>query len=463
MKLVRARIREFLQLKAAIVLALVLTAYSLHALVIDTFFSPRTNVLPPKALLTFMVFWLMAVLWIAYRRYCQVAITDRELEDIITGINPDAFIVVSPERRIVMCNPAVEKMFGFEPEDLLGKTTEKLYFDRRAPDGKDHVIHDQLDRLGFHLGHATGKHRNGSIIPLEIITGTIRGRRGAVLLLRDITKRVEAEKASREKADLVEKLQQNYTKLRETEEARDNILHMIVHDMKNPLQVVLGTMQLLKEEMKSGSRDTIESYVDETLSHTRRLIDMVNSLLDVSRLESGEMPLRLGACDLRVSAKRAFASLARIANGRAAQVYVPADPVPVTCDSEIIHRVLTNLISNALYHTPEESRIMITVTPGENNARVEVTDNGPGIPKEYHERIFSKFAHVDGPHNSTHHWSTGLGLTFCKLAVEAHGGKIGVESETGKGSTFWFTLPWHPASSQIETLASTDSSSSLPG
>lgn len=463
MKLVREQPREFLDLKVALLAAFVLSIYSAYALTVDALWGDQQHIVAPEYLLQFLVFWLLAVLWVAYRRWSRVAITDRELEEIMSGINPDAFIVVSPERRITMCSPAVEKMFGFSPTELLGQTTEKIYFDRRPAVGRDSAIHDQLDRLGFHLGTATGKHKNGAIIPLEIISGTIRGRRGAVLLLRDVTRRVEAEKARREKEELVEQLQQNVARLRETEEARDNILHMIVHDMKNPLQVILGTMQLLKEEVRAGTNDTVNSYVDETLVHTRRLIDMVNSLLDVSRLESGEMPLHLGVCDLRVSAKRALASLSRIVAGRSTHVYAPADPVPVTCDSEIIHRVLTNLISNAVYHTPEDTKISISVTPGDTHARVEVTDTGPGIPRDHQPRIFNKFVRTEGPHDSPHHLSTGLGLNFCKLAVEAHGGRIGVISEPGHGATFWFTLPWHPATPIPESSGASDIATPLPG
>jgi PAS domain S-box-containing protein len=451
MRLVKSKLREFLYLNVAIVVALLLGAYSLYAFFLEIFFSVDARLSPPAPLLTFLVFWLFGILLLAYRRWRHVAISDHELEEIITGINPDAFIVVNPERQIMMCSPSVEKMFGFGPRELLGKTTDAIYHDRRPASGDEHGIHDQLDRLGFHLGNATGRHKNGAIVPLEIITAIVRGRRGAVLLLRDITRRVEAERATREKEELVMKLQENYAKLHETEEARDNILHMIVHDMKNPLQVILGSMQLLKEEMKTGSPDSIASYVDETLSHTRRLIDMVRSLLDVSRLESGEMPLHPSECDLRVAARRALASLARVSNGRIAQVYAPADPVPVLCDSEIIHRVLTNLISNAFYHTPEDSRVSITVTPGEEFARVAVSDTGPGIPPEFHDRIFKKFARLDSAPATSQHWSTGLGLPFCKLAIEAHGGRIAVESEKGKGTTFWFTLPCHPATVRDES------------
>ncbi len=444
MKLERVKFRESTCLKWAIGVAIALTAYTLYGLVLQWIEGRPAGDGTPLGLVHFLAFWLLGLLWISYRQWTRVVINDDELAEIIANLNPDAFIVVNPNRVITMCSPAVSKMFGFTTTELLGQTTDILYFDRRSSDARATPIHDQLDRLGFHVGVATGKHRNGSAIPLEIITGAIRGKRGAVLLLRDVARRVEAERAVREKDELVRQLEENVNRLRTTEEARDNILHMLIHDMKNPLQVILGTLQLLKDELRIGNAGTVDSYVDETLTHTHRLIDMVNSLLDVSRLEAGVMPLRTGVCDLRVSAKRALASLSRITAGHTVRVYAPADPVPATCDAEIIHRVLVNLISNACFHTQEDSTISVTVSPRDNGARIEIADNGPGIPREYCERIFDKFAHIESPrHTSPGHLSTGLGLKFCKLAVEAHGGQIGVISETGRGATFWLTLPLH--------------------
>jgi signal transduction histidine kinase len=100
--------------------------------------------------------------------------------------------------------------------------------------------------------------------------------------------------------------------------------------------------------------------------------------------------------------------------------------------------VLQNLLSNALKFTPDSGNVRIVVTPFESEIRIAVTDTGRGIAPQYHQHIFEKFGQVEDRKN---HLGTGLGLTFCKLAVEAHGGRIGVESEVGKGSTFWFALP----------------------
>ncbi len=165
---------------------------------------------------------------------------------------------------------------------------------------------------------------------------------------------------------------------------------------------------------------------------------MVSSVLDVSRLETGKMPLNRQACDLAVVAREVVDSLGPAVGQRRLSVESEAAPVLAFGDPEIIRRVIANLLGNALKFTPKDGQILVTVSRKDSMARVAVTDNGKGIPAEYHARIFEKFGQVD---KQAPRQSTGLGLTFCKLAVEAHGGQIGVESEIGKGSTFRFTLP----------------------
>ena len=107
-------------------------------------------------------------------------------------------------------------------------------------------------------------------------------------------------------------------------------------------------------------------------------------------------------------------------------------------DVGLIRRVFQNLLSNALKYTPNGGDIRIVATLFHDEIRIAITDVGPGIAPEYHQRIFEKFGQVEDRNSRL---GTGLGLTFCKLAIESHGGRIGVESEVGKGSTFWFTLP----------------------
>jgi len=454
MRFTRAKTRQAVELRAAILVALLLALYTVALYLVDIvrdYFHPTSRLSLLYALSYCLAIWLLGLLWLTYRRWYRTTITDRDLERILTQLDPDVYLVVSPERRILLCNQAVHSMFGYAPEELVNQTTDLLYEDRRSPGVTGKEIHDHLLRVGFHVGRATGKRRDGTTFPLEITTGTVKGRTGAVLLLRDIERQVKAEEAYRERAALLAELEANHEKQKEMERHRDSLIHMIVHDMKTPLQVIVGNIELLHQELeKQGAASQMaRTYAGESLEQTQRLIEMVNSLLEVRRLESGNMPLHRNSYDLRLATNRAVAALQPLTNGRKVTLNEPPHPVTAHCDPQVIHRVLVNLIGNALHHTPEDAHITVRVSTANGVARVEVADTGPGIPPEDQSRVFDKFIQLkdrQGPRLTT---STGLGLNFCKLAVEQHGGKIGVVSTNGGGATFWFTLPRHAPNARV--------------
>lgn len=178
------------------------------------------------------------------------------------------------------------------------------------------------------------------------------------------------------------------------------------------------------------------------------LMEMISSLLDISRMESGQMPLNrspAAVCDIARSAAESVSVLAR-KKRMIIQVY--GDSGVCDVDSDIMQRVFVNLLGNAIKFAPDDSIIGINIVASSEKVRITVTDEGPGIPPEYHQKIFEKFGQVDSRYEEQKH-SSGLGLTFCKLAVEAHGGSIGIESPSTlrragteeNGSTFWLTIP----------------------
>ncbi|MDZ7831431.1 MAG: response regulator [Desulfobacterales bacterium] len=235
-------------------------------------------------------------------------------------------------------------------------------------------------------------------------------------------------------------IQEDYDRLRELEELRDNLVHMIVHDMRSPLMGVLGYAELLVEELKNLGHDELATYAGEILATGGSLRDMVTTLLDISRMESNEMPLEKEACDLREIVASAIISLGALVNDSTVLFERPADAVVAVCDPEVVRRVVGNLIANAVKFTGSGGEVRIDLNRISEGVGVTFCDNGPGIPPEYYERIFDKFGQMTTSKEG-HKYSTGLGLTFCKLAVEAQGGRIGVDSEVGKGSIFWFILP----------------------
>jgi len=239
---------------------------------------------------------------------------------------------------------------------------------------------------------------------------------------------------------LYDQLEESYNRLRKLEALRDSLTDMIIHDLKSPLTGMRAFLQILQMQIKDKiSREEGEN-LDWAVNLTGSLTTMINSLLDISRLEAGEMPLRLNPGDLRDVAREAVETIA-IPEDRS-RVVLEEGPEPVRAyfDAEVIIRVIANLVGNALKYSPGEGKVKVNVKADGGKTWVAVTDNGPGIPPEYHEKIFEKFGQVEA-HQTGQKRSTGLGLTFCKLAVEAHRGKITVESEESQGSTFTFWLP----------------------
>ena len=233
-----------------------------------------------------------------------------------------------------------------------------------------------------------------------------------------------------------QELKANYVRLQEMERLRDNLTHMIAHDMRSPLLALQLSIGLLGSDSLVRKVDTAAVVENARLGVTI-LIDMVSQMLDVSRMEAGKMELKREPCDLVAIAKDALVALRPLAESRTLAV-AATTPVAATCDRDLIRRVIGNLVGNAIKFTASTGHITVAAYAEADRARVTVTDDGTGVPPEKHQLIFEKFGQVA---DRSHGGGSGLGLTFCKMAVETHGGTIGLESSPGHGSTFWFALP----------------------
>jgi two-component system sensor histidine kinase/response regulator len=230
-----------------------------------------------------------------------------------------------------------------------------------------------------------------------------------------------------------------YRKLQELERMRDNLVHMLVHDLRTPLTGISVYLQMSQERVTELADPRLIADLEEMSRAVSQLTDMISDVLDVSRLEADAMPLRRAAIDLRQIAAEAIASLG-VSRHAAVEFRPPEEAVVALADPDVIRRVIANLVGNAVKFTPRDGEARVQVVSASSGPEVRVQDDGPGIPVEFHAQIFEKFGQAGG-NGGRQVRSSGLGLTFCKLAVEAHGGWIGVESEVGKGSTFRFTLP----------------------
>jgi two-component system sensor histidine kinase/response regulator len=239
---------------------------------------------------------------------------------------------------------------------------------------------------------------------------------------------------------LHDQLSTQLRRLQELEAARDTLTHMVVHDLRSPLTGLIGYLELLGAiGRETGNAEAVE-YTTDAQAIASRLTEMVSQVLDVSRLEAGQMPLSLAETDLVLLLPAAVGGLGATPAGLSVIYELPSEPVPVSCDPAVIGRVVANLVGNAYKFTRRDGEVRIGLVQRNGRVRFSVTDQGPGVAPEYRERIFEKFGQVPQS-GSAGARSSGLGLTFCKLAVEAHRGEVGVESAETGGSRFWVELP----------------------
>jgi len=245
---------------------------------------------------------------------------------------------------------------------------------------------------------------------------------------------------------LYDELQQSHEKLVELEGLRDSLTHMIVHDLRTPLTSLLGGLESMAVV---GELDAIQQEcLDIACQGGHDLLGMINDLLDISKMEAGQIDLEMTEIEAPKLLGHALQHVAELlASGQQNLVRDIAEHLPAfSGDQEKLRRVLVNLVGNAIKFTPRNGTITVAAclqNSGESsNTQMlfSISDTGEGIPLEAFEHIFEKFGQVKD-RKAGRRMSTGLGLTFCKMAVEAHGGQIWVESEIGKGSTFFFTLP----------------------
>jgi signal transduction histidine kinase len=236
------------------------------------------------------------------------------------------------------------------------------------------------------------------------------------------------------------KLAGHHEQLKSLEKHRDTLVHMLVHDMRSPLHVILGQLEMVVEDEQNKLKTENVDSLHAAIHGARVLERMVSVMIDLSRIESGKMPMyRVSASLHELFYDARGQSLDPSSRHRITESIASHCP-HVLCDIDLSVRIIANLLSNALKYAPCESEIALGAAPDPAGVRIWVRDTGPGVAAQFHARIFEKFGVVEQPAGGRLP-STGLGLAFCKQVVEAQGGTIGIESEPGSGSTFWFTLP----------------------
>ena len=236
------------------------------------------------------------------------------------------------------------------------------------------------------------------------------------------------------------RLEANYQELRRLEEMRDGLVQMIVHDMRSPLMGLSLFLEVMSDTKDFANPETFKETLGSIQQSVSSVTNMVNDLLDVSRLESGNMPLHIEAVDLGQTIESAIENLGALASDRKLQWEPPPDPITLDADAGLVRRVAENLIANALKFCTKDKPITVIAYREREWFTVEVADQGPGIPPEHLERIFDKFGQVEARKEGKS-FSSGLGLAFCQLVAIAHGGSLSVLSQVDQGARFFLRLP----------------------
>jgi len=234
-------------------------------------------------------------------------------------------------------------------------------------------------------------------------------------------------------------------KLEELERVKEGLTHMIIHDLRNPLAAISGNLELVLMEKETLS-DRLLKMLGKALNYCGDLRQMMQGLLDIHRMEEGALNPKIEVTDMVALIDEVLEQV--IPKSEAKQISLsfpkPANLPSSRVDPGLIKRVVANLLNNAIRHTPSGGKIEVVTEflPEKASLCLSVKDNGSGLRPEYHQKVFDKFEQAELEQTGIKVGGSGLGLTFCKMAVEAHGGKIWMDSEgEGKGCTFSFVIP----------------------
>jgi signal transduction histidine kinase len=233
---------------------------------------------------------------------------------------------------------------------------------------------------------------------------------------------------------------QDITERHEVERAKDEFISVVSHELRTPLTSIRGSLGLLASGVLGPLPEKGQRMVEIAVQNTDRLVRLINDILDIERIDSGTIAMDLQPCDGAELIKRAIQCVEQFAADAHVSLIGEGASVTLRADPDRVQQTLTNLISNAVKFSPQESTVRVSCAGHDGEVLFEVVDNGKGIPADKLALIFERFQQVDAS-DSREKGGTGLGLAICRKIVEHHGGRIWVDSELGAGSRFSFALP----------------------
>jgi PAS domain S-box-containing protein len=376
------------------------------------------------------------------RRRAEEALreSDQRFGVMIDSVIDYAIFMLDPDGAVATWNEGARQLKQYEEAEIIGRHFSAFYTLADRASSKPQRLLDEALRNGRVEDEGWRMRKDGSTFWADVVITALHAGDGRLIgfakVTRDLTERRMAEESLREAA---ERERETADQLREAARSRQALVAIVAHDLRAPISVLQGSADLLLRDWNRLNSVDREVLLRGLSSTSVRLRELVDDVLDLTRIEAGKLDYQMGTVDLLDVVLRAAGDVDP--GRRRIAVVPPADGALVRGDERRIWQIATNLMSNALKFSPSGAPVEVVVDVEGASARVTVTDGGVGITEEQQRRLFQPFSRIresrgDGPESGT-----GLGLYIARSLVTAQGGEIGVSSEPGAGSTFHFTLP----------------------
>jgi PAS domain S-box-containing protein len=379
----------------------------------------------------------------------------------IIASSDDAIISKDLNGIVTSWNPAAQRMFGFAADEMVGTSITRIIPYERLSE-EDYVL--SRVRAGLQVEHfeTVRRRKDGSPVEISLTVSPIRDDHdtiiGASKIARDLTERnrlldLKRRAAEQQEADRRAALEAENRRVIEANRLKNEFVANMSHELRTPLNSIIGFTELLFRGRVPPDSPKHHEFLGDVLKSARHLLQLINDILDLAKVESGRIDFRPETIELDAVIGEVRDVVRGIAATRGTTIEMTIDPAvgPVTLDPARLKQILYNFLSNAVKFAPDHGRVSIRVRPEDDNLfRLEVEDNGIGIPMEDLPRLFVEFQQLDSS-TAKRFQGTGLGLALTRRIVEAQGGWVGVTSEVGVGSTFYAVLPRRlaPLSAQV--------------
>jgi PAS domain S-box-containing protein len=370
---------------------------------------------------------------------------------------PDAILEVDRDGRVVMTNRAAEEMFGYSREELLGRSVDQLIPKNLRETHQRHRANywdaPRTRAMGSGL-FLEAERGDGSRFPVEISLSPVKFEDGfrVTAIIRDISDRKQAdarlraaeEQHTRELSAKNQELEERNRLVERANRLKSEFLASMSHELRTPLHTIIGFSELLGEELEGPLNDKQKRFVEHIHSDSMHLLELINDVLDLSKIESGRVALRPEDFDASSAVDEVVASIRPQCDAKSIGIEAAVSAgTMIHADRLRFKQILLNLVGNAVKFTPEAGNIRIEATLPEGDqpaVEISVIDTGIGIPPEEQTSIFDKFYQIGNTTKGVRE-GTGLGLAITAKLVAEHGGTIRVTSDVGRGSRFTFTIP----------------------